>query len=132
MYGHIRNSNFELQNDSPVNEKRAGLFTKRFSVRIKSKVFLPSDEFWQRYDQLTFEVDKIVRLMGSLSEDYNVEETVKRIKEQQERFAQSWPCEERATHSKYPPPSNELVVWADMVWDRSNWLISTSLNSLFR
>lgn len=132
VYGHIRTSNFQIQKDSPVNEKRAGLFTKRFSVRIRSKVFLESEELWQKYDQLTFEVDKIVRFMSTLGTDYKLDDVIKAIKEHRERFAKAWPCEERSSHSKYPPPANELVIWADMVWDRANSLITTNLNTLFR
>src|SRR2546423_1859780 len=127
IYGHIRNSNFEIDKASPANEKRAGMFTKRFTVRIKSQAFLQSDEFWQRYDQLTFEIDKIVRLMMSLSENYDLAEVIKRIKEHQERFAKVWPFEERSIHSQYVPPSNELVVWTNMVWDRAVWLLSNNL-----
>jgi len=132
IYGHIRTSQFEIQKDSPVNEKRSGLFIKRFSVRIRSQVFLESDEFWQRYDQLTFEIDKIVRLMGTLSANYDLAEVAERIKQHQMRFAASWPFDERSTHSKYPPPSDELVIWADMVWDRSVSLLTSNLNSVVR
>jgi len=132
MYGHIRNSNFEIQKDSPVYEKRGGLFTKRFSVKIRSRAFLQSEEFWQRFEQLMFEIDKIVRFMGSLSETYDLADVIKRIKEHQERFAKEWPFEERSVRSEYPPPSNELVKWADMVWDRSVWLLSKNLASILR
>jgi hypothetical protein len=132
IHGHIRNSNFEIQKTSPINEKRADLFTKRFSVRIRSKAFLQSDEFWQKYEQLTFEIDRIVRLMMALSENYDLEEVIKRIKDNQERFSQSWPFEERSRHSQYPPPSNELVIWADMIWDRSIWLLSQNINVILR
>ena len=132
MYGHIRNGDFQIQESSPVNDRRAGLFTKRFSVRIKSKVFLRSDEVWRRYEQLTFEIDKIVRFMCSLSKDYDVPDVIKTIKEHQARFAKDWPFEERATHSKYTPPSDELVIWTDMVWDRSVWLLGENLNTILR
>ena len=131
IYGHIRTSNFKIDKDSPVNEKRALLFTKRFSVRIRSKVFLKSEQFWDRYEQLTFEIDKIVRLIASLSE-YELEHTVNQIETNRQRFAEQWPCEDRTTHSKYPPPADELVKWVDMVWDRANWLITTNLKELFR
>jgi hypothetical protein len=94
--------------------------------------FLQSDEFWRKYDRLTFEVDKIVRLMMSLSENYNLEEVLKRIKKHREQFAKDWPFKERSTHSQYPPPSNELVIWTDMIWDRSVWLLSKNLESTLR
>jgi hypothetical protein len=132
MYGHIRNSNFKIDKDSPLNEKRAFLFTKRFSVRIRSKVFLKSDEFWGRYDQLTFEIDKIVIFIGSLSSGYDLEHALSAIAVNKQRFANEWHCEDRTSHSKYPPPADELVKWADMVWDRANWLISTNLEKVFR
>jgi hypothetical protein len=133
MYGHIRNSNFQIDKDSAVYEKRGDLFTKRFSVKIRSKVFLQSDEFWQRYDQLTFEIDKIVRFMVSIPKQSERENQIKTIKDRQKQIAKAWQCEERVTHSDYGDPlANELVIWADMVWDRSNWLISTNLNTVFR
>jgi hypothetical protein len=132
MYGHIRTSNFDIRKDSLVHEKRGGLFTKRFSVRIRSRVFLQSEEFWQRYEQLTFEIDRIVRLMGSLSETYDVADVIKRIEEHRNGFAKDWPFEERSTTSKYPPPSNELVKWTDMVWDRAVWWLSENLNIILR
>lgn len=132
IYGRVRNSDFEITKDSLIYEKRGGLFTKRFSVRIKSRVFLESEEFWQRYEQLMFEIDRIVRFIGSLSGNYDLADVVTRIKEHRESFAKVWPFAERSTHSKYSPPSDELVVWVDMVWDRSVWLLSMNLNVVLR
>ncbi|MBV9924758.1 MAG: hypothetical protein JOZ96_06915 [Acidobacteria bacterium] len=131
-YGHIRNSNFKIHKDSPLDVKRAELFTKRFSVRIKSKAFLGSDEFWQRHEQLTFEIDRLVRLMMSLSDDDDPAEVIKTIREHQERLAKKWPFEERPEHSPYPPPSNELVIWVDMIWDRAVWLLGENLDQVLR
>jgi hypothetical protein len=132
IYRHIRNSNFRIEKDSPLNEKRAALFTKRFGVRIRSKVFLKSEEFWPRYDQLTFEIDRIVRFIGSLASDYELEGTITQIAANRQRFAEVWPCEDRTKHSQYQPPADELVKWADMVWDRANWLITMNLEKIFR
>lgn len=132
VYRHIRTVDFEIQKESAVNEKRAALFVKRFSVRIRSKVFLKSDEFWEKYEDLTFEIDKIVKLMASLSNEYDLDKVLNGIKANKERFAKDWPCNEREYHSPYNQPSKELVIWADMVWDRANWLITSHLDKLFR
>lgn len=131
IYGHIRRADFKIEKDSVIDKRRAELFTKRFSLRIKSKAFLRSDEFWQRYEQLAFEIDKLVRFMMSLATQQNIE-VVAQIKKHQERFAKEWPFKDRLVHSKYPPPSDQLVIWADMVWDRSDWLISKQLNTVLR
>ncbi|MDX6383468.1 MAG: hypothetical protein QOK48_1041 [Blastocatellia bacterium] len=132
MYRHIRTGNFKISDDSPIFEKRGALFAKRFSVRIRSKVFLESEDFWYRYGQLTFEIDKIVKFMASIPEQADREKIINTINDKQKKFAEAWPCEERLTHSNYAPPAKQLVIWVDMVWDRSNWLISTNLNTLFR
>ncbi len=133
IYGHIRDGNFQIQRKSPLDQKRGDLFRKRFSVRIRSEVFLNSDEFWQRYEDLTFELDSLVRFMMSLSKEYELESVVNQIKAKQEQFAISWPDQkERSLNPKYPPPSGELKIWADMIWDRANSLIVTNLNKIFR
>jgi|GEM_PF-2639569 len=132
MYGHIRRGDFGMDVTSPLNEKRAALFTRRFSVRIRSKGFLQTDDFWERYDQLIFEIDRIARLMMSLSHEYVTDDVVNQIEANKKRFAREWPFEDRIEHSQYEHRlSTELVRWADMVWDRANSLITTYLQKLF-
>jgi hypothetical protein len=133
MYGHIRRGHFGMGVTSELNEKRGALFRKRFSVKIRSKVFLQTDDFWQRYDQLTFEIDGIVRLMMSLSNDYVADDVVSDIDANRRRFAEEWPSSDRTANSRYEHRlSTEFVKWADMVWDRANLLITTYLEKLFR
>ena len=133
MYGHIRRGSFGMDVTSPLNEKRGALFTKRFSVKIRSKVFLKTDDFWQRYDRLTFEIDRIVRLMMTLSNEYVADDVVDQIEANKKRFAEEWPCHDRSSSSQYEHRlSTELVKWADMVWDRANSLMTEHLEKLFR
>lgn len=128
-YGHIRNFDFP-QIGSEVDKQRGVLFTKRFSVRIKSEVFLRSEDFWRKYDKLTFEIDKIVKLLCSLSKGYDSERVIEKIEHHRSAFAADWPFQDRREHSKYPPPCNHLVMWADMVFDRSVWLLTTNLDDV--
>src|SRR2546423_7190611 len=81
IYGRIRTQNFEIKPDSFIDEKRKALFNKRFSVRIRSSVYLKSEEFWKEYEQITFEIDKIVLFMGKLSGDYRLDSVVTEIQE---------------------------------------------------
>src|SRR5205085_10299200 len=73
IYGRIRTQDFEIKPDSFIDEKRKALFNKRFSVRIRSSVYLKSEEFWKEYEQVTFEIDKIVLFMDTLSKNYRLE-----------------------------------------------------------
>lgn len=132
IYGHIRNRNFEMGKDSPVQEKRADLFGKRFSVRIRSEAYLGSEEFWEKYERLTFEVDRIVRFIASLPKDYEQSQVVAEVQKRRDRFAEDWPFKGQPFTSKHSPPSNELEEWTHMVWERAIWLVSTNLQLVFK
>lgn len=132
MYAHIRTNSFHIADDSLVNKNRAALFAKRFSVKIKSKAFLQSDEFWKGYEDLTFEIDKTVKFMKALSSDYDLNDALSTLAENQKQFADAWPREEQEKHSDRESLASELVIWTNMVWDRANSLISEHLNKVFR
>jgi Asp-tRNA(Asn)/Glu-tRNA(Gln) amidotransferase A subunit family amidase len=127
IFGRIRNNSFVIENDSPFEEKRRELFTKRFTVRIRSKTYLKSDEFWQKYERLMFELDRIIRLIKSLSKDYDLVKLVSEIQEKKKRLEQDWPIGESAFNSNYDPPSNELEEWTHMVFNRAVWLLTVNL-----
>jgi len=131
-YGRIRTGNFEIAKDSPIEEKRSGLFTKRFNVRIRSKAYLGSDEFWQEYERLTFEIDRIIRLIGSLSKGYDLTKVKMKIKAKKKRFEEDWPFEGKPFTSKYEPPSNELEEWNHMIWIRAVGLVSSTLQAILK
>ena len=132
IYGRIRTGNFDIAKDSPIEDKRSGLFTKRFSIRIRSKAYLGSEEFWQKYERLTFEIDRIVRFIASLSKGYEPAKVRTEIQGRKKRLEEDWPFEGKPFVSKYDSPSNELEEWTHMVWDRAIWLVSTNLQAILK
>lgn len=87
-FGRIRTRNYEISSNSRINRQRAALFEKRFGVRIKSKAFLDSETFWQKYEILTFELDKIILFIGSLGLNYNLDETTAKVSSYQKRLTE--------------------------------------------
>ena len=66
--------------------------------------------------------------MAALSEN----DVTKDIKARQEAFAKDWPLAEDSIISTYSPPSDELEVWADMIWNRAVQLLSENLIIVLR
>ncbi|MCY7321555.1 MAG: hypothetical protein LH660_07085 [Phormidesmis sp. CAN_BIN36] len=134
IIGRVRLGNFNIEKDSPLNEKRGLLFTKRFSVRIKSEAYLKNKDFWQKYDYLVFEIDKIITVMRSITELADAQKIVQEIREHQQRLFHEWTIdEERYKHKpNASSPSDELEVWHRMIWDRAVWLLSTNLKAELR
>lgn len=130
LYGRIRTKSFGM--DATIDEKRRELFTKRFSVRIKSKAYLKSDEFWEKYESLTFEIDRIVRFIGSHSTADESEKLLAEIQRHQQRVVTDWPLTGEMLDSKRDPPWNELENWVMMVWNRAVLLLTRNLEAVMR
>jgi hypothetical protein len=134
VIARIRFSNFNIEKDSPLTEKQGLLFTKRFSVKIRSESYLKNKDFYKKYDYLVFEIDKIVTVMKSITDMEDVQEIIREIREHQQKLFHEWTIDEE----RYQPKSNasslsdELKVWHRMIWDRAVWLLSTNLKAELR
>ncbi|MBM0743822.1 hypothetical protein JOY44_19735 [Phormidium sp. CLA17] len=132
IIGRVRLGNFNIERDSPLNEKRGLLFTKRFSVRIKSEAYLRNKDFWKKYDYLVFEIDKIITVMKSTTEVADVQEIVKEIRRHQQKLFHEWTIDEDRREPNVSSLSDELEIWHRMIWDRAVWLLSTNLKAELR
>ena len=132
--GRIKLGDFNVERDSPLTEKKGLLFTKRFSVRIRSESYLKNKDFWRKYDYLVFEINKIITVMKSIAEVEDVQEIIREIKENQQRLFHEWTVDEERYKSKSNASSlsDELEVWHRMIWDRAVWLLSTNLKAELR
>lgn len=130
----IRLGNFNFEGDSPLTEKQGLLFTKRFSVRIRSESYLKNKDFYQKYDYLIFEINKIITVMKSITEVEDVQEIIREIREHQQRLFHEWIIDGERYESKSNAASlsDELKVWHRMIWDRAVWLLSKNLKAELR
>jgi hypothetical protein len=130
IFGRIRRKDFGV--DATIDEKRVELFEKRFSVRIKSKAYLESKDFSEKYEAITFEISLIVKYIRSLSTTYDLGKVITDIQKHKERIAADWPLTEEELESKREPPWNELETWAEMIWNRATLLLSTNLEVVIK
>ncbi len=132
LYGHIRSGNLQVPKDSLLNQRAGGLFLKRFSVRVRSKAYLKSEDFWRKYDYLVWEFNRIVRFVATCSNDYELEQVVAEIQAHKKRFAEAWPLEDEALVAELDLPFSELSSWTGMIWNRAVWLLSSNLETILK
>lgn len=130
LAGHIRFKRTSLSEE--LRESTGLLFTKRFSVRIKSKAYLESEEFWKDYDKLVWEIREMTRFLVQLPNRYEGEKIITEIQEHQAKLSQKWPLEDREFSNDLESPFNELKTWSDMIWNRSVWLLSSYLEQILK
>lgn len=134
----IRIKNFKIDRELLIEHTLDPLFSKKFTVRIRSKVFLIDDEFSKKYDDLTWEIDKLVNYIVDLPPDFwkDLEKKVQikeKIIENMKELDRKWPFHEKPG-GKYglDSPLHELMEWLGMIWRRANGLFVENLSKVIK
>lgn len=108
LFGVIRREELPLPKDILPFQKSGELYTKRFSVRIKSKAYLNSDTFWRKYDTLVFELRRIVVFLATHSHSDDREQLIGEIEACRVRLAETWTLKDEPLFDELDPPFQEL------------------------
>ena len=130
LAGHIKSKRTNISEE--LKDKSGRLFTKRFSVKIKSKAYLDSEEFSKHYDVLTWEIREILNFISKLPNRYEGDKIVAEIKESQTKLSQKWSLEENAISNDLESPFDEMSIWSGMIWNRAVWLLSSHLEKVLK
>ena len=128
--GYRKRKNFGNPIDDEFEKKRAILFTNRFTVRVKSRVYLNSRLFWEEYEALILDIDRFIYLisrMNNLSE-LNVLEKIKIMRSGMKNFL-PLPEQDRA-HVENEVAYKEVIELEKILWVRADSLISQQLEKL--
>lgn len=132
LAGIIRSGKISTTSISKLNDRIGILFKNRFSVRIRSAVYLKSNDFSRKYELLMWELRHIAEFLATISKSYQKDEIVTQIKEHQTRLAEMWPYTDKPSSQSFEPPYDELWAWRGMIWKRAIDLLSTHLQKTLK
>jgi hypothetical protein len=122
----------QVGKDSDLNEAIGNLFAKRLSIRVRSKAYLDSEQFYRQYDIIIWELRHVFDFMATLTDEYNKEQVVRAIQARKEHLGEVWPLKSERITSEGEPPFSELLSWTEMITDRATHLLSTYLKSALK
>jgi hypothetical protein len=126
-FGHIRNGKLGSDVAPELYTRRARLFERRFTVRIKSKAFLKSDEFWRQYEELTMQINDIVLLMFKAPVDM-----AKKASERTDELGKRWRLGDVNLNEKLGEPFDELIEWNAIIFRRAVQILSGRLEAALK
>jgi hypothetical protein len=136
LFEVVRFGQFPVAEDSPLQQERRTLFVKRFSVMLKSKAYLKSKRFWSQYDQLVWEIEKIVLFVSKNSDDHDLAQTITEIQSRRKHLTEKWALQDESLDESLniaeTTVSDELLSWANMLWKRAIFLLSTALQDALK
>jgi hypothetical protein len=132
LFGAIRREELPIPKDTLPFQKSGELYTKRFSVRVKSRAYLNSDTFWRKYETLIFEFREILVFLATHSHSDDREQLTGKIEARRARLAEIWPLKDEPLFDELDPPFQELSWWAQMIWNRAVRLLSSSLEAVLK
>lgn len=126
MYGHLEGHNSESY--LKLVEGFTRLYAKRMSVQIGSQAYLNSEEFHQHYDRLLKELESVALYLDK--EQDSSEQIISKIQERRNRLGKAWPIENETQQASANEPTDELMLWMDMILYRTPHLLSNNLRSV--
>ncbi len=125
IHGHLEGHNSDSY--SKLVESFTRLFAKRMSVQIGSQAYLNSEDFHLHYDRLLKELERVAFYLDR--EQDSSEQIISRIQERRIRLGKAWPIENETLQAPANEPAGELMLWMDMIRNRTTHLLSNNLRS---
>lgn len=125
MYGSLRTS-------KPFSPETAidlltTLYSRRMNVRIASEAYLRSESFPRQYDRILHELQAVAFLIPALAENG---EPAASVFARRTALRDSWPIQDEPARPIASSPTEELMLWLEMVLDRITALLSSSLSAV--
>jgi hypothetical protein len=124
LFGCIRRSNFS--DLSGLNESTGALFEKRMSIRVRSRVLLDSEEFSRELDILIWQISHCRDAIHNYGLSKNNEAIQQLIHEKINNLS-ALDHIKISTNTKLESPWNDLLLWAECIWQHSDYLLSRVL-----
>lgn len=128
IHGHLEGHNSERY--LKLVESFTRLYAKRMSVQIGSQAYLNSEDFHQQYDSLLQELEILASYL-EIKQDAS-EQILSKIQERRNRLGKAWPIENEVHQEPANESAGELMLWMEMIRNRTTHLISTNLRSVLR
>lgn len=110
-----------------LEKKRGRLFYSLFSFQVKSKAYLDSTEFFEKYKHLIYKIDLLIYYYKKNDENSidSIDVLIKNIEE-------FWPIDEEITHLQMSDNlvHQRLILLERMLWIRANSLVTQSLDNV--
>lgn len=110
-----------------LNKKRGKLFYSQFGFQVKSKAYLDTTDFIEKYNYLIYKIDLLIYYLKENDETSleNIDTLIKKIED-------FWPLDEKITHLQDAETllQEKLILLERMLWIRANSLVTKSLDSI--
>lgn len=125
MYGQLEGHTEE--SDLNLLKGFTRLYAKRMSVQIRSQAYLKSEVFHQQYDRLLQELEGVAFYLSREEENIISEEIISQIQGRRNRLGEDWPIENEPQQVPLNKPIDELMLWMNMIMQRTTILLSNNL-----
>jgi hypothetical protein len=130
IYGPLR-SGIALS-DQAMDDALKELMSSRMSVQIGSQAYLKSDEFFGQYFRVLDQIVDVVMCIRELNQDDDTDQVVEKIRMKREQFLRAWPMDRDRQIPERGSPIDELILWMDMVMERTSRLMVTNLKAAMK
>ena len=139
MHAHLEGHRSE--SDLNLVEGFTMLYAKRMSVQIGGRAYLNSEEFHLHYDTLLKELEGVAVYLSREQEQVafhlsreqeqdSSEQILSQIRERRDRLGKAWPIENETPQAPANEPADELMLWMDMIRNRTTQLLSDNLKAV--